>query len=276
MPIPTQTVSRRAKRTANASSRLGAPHSPADRNQSALHFPVIDKEPGRLGRRLAVLSGDGHPVWTYVLGILIAFVTIAALSILAGFVATRVLLHVHGVAGDDESVVGFLARHRSGGLTEASLIGSIMAGGVVLPIIAAVGAMIALVGKQWRLAAFLLFALAVESAAYRTTTLVIHRHRPEVHRLEKLPVDASYPSGHTAASIAVYCGLALLLTSRIKNRSAQVAIWIVAILIPVFVAFSRMYRGMHHPTDVAGGVIIGIAAVAALVLVTRASGSATR
>jgi undecaprenyl-diphosphatase len=89
-------------------------------------------------------------------------------------------------------------------------------------------------------------------------------------------VDASYPSGHTAASIAVYCGLALLLTSRIRNRAAQVAIWVVAILIPVYVAFSRMYRGMHHPIDVAGGVVIGIAAVSALVLVTRASGSAAR
>jgi undecaprenyl-diphosphatase len=215
-------------------------------------------------------------VWTYVLGIVIAFVTVASLSLVTGIVVTRVLLHVQGVAGADESPVRFLARHRSGGLTDASLVGSIMAGGVVLPIVAVVAAVIALVAKHWRLAGFLLFALAVESASYRTTTLLVHRHRPEVHRLEKLPVDASYPSGHTAASIAVYCGVALLLTSRIKNRGAQIAIWAVAILIPVYVAFSRMYRGMHHPLDVAGGVIVGVAAVSALVLVTRASGSAAR
>jgi membrane-associated phospholipid phosphatase len=37
-----------------------------------------------------------------------------------------------------------------------------------------------------------------------------------------------------------------------------------------------MYRGMHHPIDVAGGVLIGIAALSALVLVSRASGSAAR
>jgi membrane-associated phospholipid phosphatase len=37
-----------------------------------------------------------------------------------------------------------------------------------------------------------------------------------------------------------------------------------------------MYRGMHHPLDVAGGVLIGIAALSALLLVTRAAGSATR
>lgn len=252
-------------------------YSPArahsDNARSALDFPALDKMPGALGRRLASLPGDGHPVWTYVLGIVIALITIASLSTLAGLLVTRVLLHAHGVATDDESLVRFLARHRSSMLTDASLIGSIIAGGVVLPIIVAVAALIALVAKHWRLAGFLLFALAVESASYRTTTLVVHRHRPQVHRLEKLPVDASYPSGHTAASIAVYCGLALLLTSRIKNRAARVAIWTVAVLIPIFVAFSRMYRGMHHPIDVVGGALIGIAALSALVLVTRAAGS---
>jgi undecaprenyl-diphosphatase len=241
----------------------------------SLDFPVLDKEPGKIGRRLAAL-GDGHPVWTYVLGIVGAFVAIATLSTVAGVVVTHVLLHIHGVAADDGSFVRFLARHRSGGLTEASLVGSTMAGRVVLPIIAVTGALIALVAKHWRLAGFLAFALALESSSYRTTTLLVHRHRPYVHRLEHLPVNASYPSGHTAASIAIYCGIALLLTSRIKNRAAQVAIWTVAVSIPVFVAFCRMYRGMHHPLDVLGGAIVGIAAVTALVVVSRASRSAAQ
>ena len=70
--------------------------------------------------------------------------------------------------------------------------------------------------------------------------------------------------------------LALLVASRIRNRTAQIAIWLVAVSIPVYVAFSRMYRGMHHPIDVGGGVIIGIATVCALVAVTRASRKATR
>jgi membrane-associated phospholipid phosphatase len=95
-----------------------------------------------------------------------------------------------------------------------------------------------------------------------------------VHRLESLPVNASYPSGHTAASIAVYGGLALLLTSRISSVAARVLIWAVAASIAVYVAFARMYRGMHHPLDIAGGVVIGIAVLAAIVLVSRASGLA--
>jgi membrane-associated phospholipid phosphatase len=259
-------------------TRISTDYVPARdrRHDAVLSFPVLDKQPGPIGRRLAVMPGAGHPIWAYLGGILISFALIASLSIVAGLLLTKVVLHIHGVANEDERLISFLAHHRSNDLTDASLVGSIMGGGVVLPIIAGVAALVALIGKHWRLAGFLLFALAVESGSYRATTLVVHRQRPDVPRLEKLPVNASYPSGHTAASIAIYCGIALLLTSRIADRRARVAIWVVAALIPVFVAFARMYRGMHHPLDVAGGVLIGIASLSALVLVTRASGRAAR
>jgi membrane-associated phospholipid phosphatase len=246
----------------------------ADDGANSLVFPVLDAKRGA-GRRLARLPRAGHPVWTYVCGVLLSVVVIAGLSIVMGLLITHVMLRAHGVAGDDERFVRFLARHRSGSLTEASLIGSIMAGGVVLPIIAVVAAVVAAVVRHWRLAGFLLFALAVESGSYRATTMVVHRHRPGVHRLEMLPVNASYPSGHTAASIAVYGGIALLLTSRISNVPARICIWTVAALIPLYVAFSRMYRGMHHPLDIGGGVIIGIAALCAMVLVSRAAHAAS-
>ena len=241
-----------------------------DERTSLLSFPVLDAKPRR-GRSLATLPGVRHPFWTYVCGVLVSVVVIAALSILTGLLIMHIALRVHWLAGDDERLVRFLAHHRSGSLTEASLVGSIMAGGVVLPIIAGIAAVIVAVAKHWRLAGFLFFALAIESGSYRATTLVVHRHRPEVHRLENLPVDASYPSGHTAASIAVYWGIALLLTSRISNVTARICIWTVAALIPVYVAFSRMYRGMHHPLDIGGGVLIGIAALSAMVLVSRAA-----
>jgi membrane-associated phospholipid phosphatase len=41
-----------------------------------------------------------------------------------------------------------------------------------------------------------------------------------------------------------------------------------------FVAAARMYRGMHHPLDVAGGIIVGIAAVTVLVFACRTAGAA--
>jgi membrane-associated phospholipid phosphatase len=258
-------------------NEISAPGSAVTRHtHGLLDFPVLDREAGPVGRWLSSLPGEGHPVWTYVIGVLLSFAAIAGLSILTGLLVTHVVLHAHGAARDDEWLVGFLARHRSGALSDASLVGSIIAGGVVLPIVAACAAAAAAIARRWRLAAFLGCALAVESGSYRATTLVVHRGRPPVHRLEALPVNASYPSGHTAAAIAVYCGLALLLTSRIANKGARTAVWAIAALIPVYVAFSRMYRGMHHPIDVLGGVLVGVAALSALLLVVRASGRAAR
>jgi membrane-associated phospholipid phosphatase len=185
-----------------------------------------------------------------------------------------VLLSGTGLASADERFVRSLTNSRSSGLTDASLVGSIIAGGVVLPIVAGVTGLAAALMRQWRVVGFLVFTLALEAGVYRATTLVVHRERPHVHRLEGLPADASYYSGHTAASIAVYCGIALLATSRIRSRVAQVAIWAAAIAIPIFVTFARMYRGMHHPLDIAGGLLVGVAVVAAMVLVCRAAGHA--
>jgi membrane-associated phospholipid phosphatase len=258
-----------------ATESIIVPDRAAPHGSRAFAFPVLDREPGALGRTLAAVPGKGHPVWTYLCGIVVALATIAGLSILAGFLVHG-LTHIHGVAHDDEALVSLLARHRSSGLTDASLVGSIIAGGVVLPIVAGVAALVAAALRHWRLAAFLPFALGLESGSYRATTLAVHRHRPTVHRLEQLDVNASYPSGHTAASIAVYGGIALLVSSRLASRKARVAVWAVAALIPVYVAFARMYRGMHHPLDIAGGVLVGVAALTAIVLVSRASGLAAQ
>lgn len=201
---------------------------------------------------------------------------VAALSIALGLLVTDVLVHAWGIGAADERVDVWLAAHRTAALGDASLIGSIMAGGVVLPILAAALALTFAALRHWRLAVFTIFALGVESASYALTTLIVHRHRPRVVRLEQLPVNASYPSGHTAASIAVYAGLVLLLTSRFRNAYISTVAWAVAVAVPAFVATSRMYRGMHHPLDVAGGVFVGIAALLVVVFACRAADAAAR
>jgi membrane-associated phospholipid phosphatase len=237
--------------------------------------PVLDAPDSRPAQALSALVGPTHPVRTFLAGVALAYVVIAGFSILLGLLVTRVLIANHQIAAGDESLVRVLSHHRASDFTEGSRIGSIVAGGVALPILVGVVALVAAAFRQWRIAAFVIFALAVESAAYRTTTLIVHRHRPDVHRLEQLPVNASYPSGHTAASIAVYSGLALLLTSRMAaGKLPRFAVWAFAAAITLFVALSRMYRGMHHPLDVLGGVAIGVATLGALVVCCRAAGVA--
>jgi undecaprenyl-diphosphatase len=237
--------------------------------------PVLQPRHG-VAERLGVRAGRRHPVLVFVGGMLCALALISTVSIALGFLVTGVILHIGGVAGWDEHVNVWLAAHRTPLRTHVSLIGSILSGGVVLPIVVGLTAVVCAAFRKWRVAAFVVFVLGVESASYRITTLVVHRHRPRVVRLEHLPVNASYPSGHTAASIAVYCGLALLLSSLIKNLAFRVTVWTVALLVVALDISSRLYRGMHHPIDVAGGIVVGVAAICLLVLVCRASGAAGR
>jgi undecaprenyl-diphosphatase len=208
--------------------------------------------------------------------LLAGFAVLAGLSLLLGLLVTDVLVHVGGVGRADESTIESLVADRTPFLTDASAVGSAVGGAPVLPILVGVIALVCAALRKWRIAAFAVFVLVVESATYRVTTLLVPRHRPTVARLEDLPVNASYPSGHTAASIAVYAGLVLLLTSAIPVRSLRFAAWGVALVLPVFVATSRMYRGMHHPLDVAGGLFVGLGAVLVLLFACRAAEAAAR
>jgi undecaprenyl-diphosphatase len=244
------------------------------RSDFFLDAPIIRPRRGGRAERFAGSLGSLHPVAVFVVAMLGGLAVIAALSIGLGFFMTRVLEHVSWIGTHDEHVNVWLAAHRTPARTDASLIGSIVAGGVVLPIVAGVTALICVAFKHWRIAAFAVFALAVESATYRATTLVVHSHRPRVVRLENLPVNASYPSGHTAASVAVYGGLALLLTSRFTNVAFRAFAWTFVVAMVSFVAASRMYRGMHHPLDMVGGLVVGIAALVVIVFACRAAGAA--
>ncbi len=67
--------------------------------------------------------------------------------------------------------------------------------------------------------------------------------------LIKKPLDFSFPSGHTAASFAAMTALFLA-----KMKKA----WIAALILAVLIAFSRLYFYVHYPTDVLGGIVVGI------------------
>jgi membrane-associated phospholipid phosphatase len=235
---------------------------------------ALQPRPGGIAERFAARLDSRHPAAVFFTALLAGFALLVGGSILLGLFVTDVLLRTGGIGATDERMIRSLAGDRTPFLTDLSEVGSTVGGAPVLPILVALIALVCVALRRWRLAGFAVFVLAVESATYRVTSLVVPRHRPAVHRLEDLPVNASYPSGHTAASIAVYGGLVYLLTSRIRHRGLQVAAWALAVLIPVFVAMSRMYRGMHHPLDVAGGMLVGIGAVLVLLFACRAAGAA--
>ena len=240
------------------------------------HVPILQGRPGGVHERFAGALRGRHPALVFLAAAIAGLLAIATVSTLLGLLVMHVLTGPLGLRSWDESVVRTLADNRSGTLTSLSSVGSEAGGAYVLPVIVGLVGIAAAVTRHWRIAAFAVVALMLESATYRLTTLFVERNRPDVTRLENLPVDASFPSGHTAASIAVYSGLVLLLTSRFAGSTFRALAWTFAVLMTTFVAASRMYRGMHHPLDVAGGVVVGIGAVLVVLFACRAAGAAAR
>lgn len=85
---------------------------------------------------------------------------------------------------------------------------------------------------------------------------IVCRTRPcdvntAIELLVARPKDFSFPSGHTAAS---FTAVVALFFAREKR------LWKPALVLAVGIAFSRMYLYVHYPTDILGGIIVGIAA----------------
>ncbi|WP_435881741.1 diacylglycerol kinase family protein [Streptomyces parvus] len=109
---------------------------------------------------------------------------------------------------------------------------------------------------RWREAVFLAVGVSLQSMVFVLITASVDRTRPDVERMDDSPPTSSYTSGHTGAATALYAGLAVLVLSRVRApwRKPLAAL---LLLLPLLVGLARLYRGMHHPTDVAGGLANG-------------------
>jgi len=235
---------------------------------------LLEPRAGGPAEWLAGRIGPAQPVRAFLLTIVAGYAVLVGLTIAAGLVLTELLVPLGGFERWDNGVNRWLAERRNGTLTDLSWLGSTFAGGLVIPVVVGVCLVVFLLGRKWLLAAFTLFVIGVESGSYRATTLVVERDRPPVHRLEGLDPTASFPSGHSAATVALYGGLLFLLASRIGQRWSW--IWAVCLTaaFALFVGWARTYRGMHHVTDIAAGVVMGCLALAFTVFAARVATAA--
>lgn len=232
-------------------------------------IPVLEPREGDgPARRVAAALGRLHPAAVWFIGLLLGIVVLTVVTILWGVLLVHVLLPA-GLEGPDERAVRELTELRSARVNHLTNIGSLVGDAPVLPAVVLLVSLVALVLKRFQVAAFMVAAGAAELAVYRIATLTVSRERPDVTRLDpQLPMDQSFPSGHTGASVAVYAGLVLVLASRWPRLRV---LWVLAVALPAVVMLSRMMRGMHHPTDVASGTLVGIGCIAIALMATRAA-----
>jgi undecaprenyl-diphosphatase len=103
-------------------------------------------------------------------------------------------------------------------------------------------------------AALVSFSCAGAVAIFYLDKLLVGRPRPPVEHLEA-PLHSSFPSGHATLATAVYLTLALLLAER--TPPARRALIAGACVLVAAIAVSRVYIGVHYPSDVAAGALLG-------------------
>jgi membrane-associated phospholipid phosphatase len=231
--------------------------------------PVLEARQGGLAEKVESLIHRVYPflasiVTSYVLSIVLTGVAIAG-----GLLLMRLLLPIGALGQLDERFPAWLEGQRTPLLDDVSY-GASLVGADVLILLVSVSTLAFAFRRHWRMAGFLVAAILVEVSTYRVTAEVVGRERPDVIHLDpQLDPNHSFPSGHVAASVAVYGGLALLLMSRFKSFWFRTGVGALALAIPALVGLSRIYRGEHHPTDVVGGAVLGIGALLIGVFATR-------
>jgi len=171
------------------------------------------------------------------------------------------ITHSSWIEGRDQSIAEWFVDTRTAALTTWSSVGSNLAETLPKIVFTAIVALtMRLVWKRWREPLMMVLPLVLEASVFITVTYIVGRPRPDVKRLDTSPVGSSFPSGHVAAA-AVYGALVIIVFWHVRNRVARAAAVVLCVATPLAVGWARMYRGMHHLTDVTAGLVLGIVSV---------------
>jgi undecaprenyl-diphosphatase len=225
------------------------------------------RPPARFERHRQFLLRRLSPSEAAGLTVTVGVAVVVALGLLFAWLLDDVL-EGDGLVALDRPALAALAAHREPLLTTAVRVVTDIGGTIAAPVLAVlVGAGLSVARRSW-------LPLVVSVAGIvgiRLITLVVkvsvERDRPSL-LLAVLGADGySFPSGHTTGTTVVWLGSAWMLTHWVVHRrSAQLAVWLLAAAMTVAVGVSRVYLGVHYPTDVLAGWAVGGAWTLVLVL----------
>lgn len=110
--------------------------------------------------------------------------------------------------------------------------------------------------RNWRFVLEMIFVLAISGLANLALKEVINRARPDAEHLVSV-ATLSYPSGHAMSAIAFYGFLIYLFYNFKLNKWLKTVIILLLGLLIFVIGLSRVYLGVHYPTDIVGGFIAG-------------------
>ena len=182
----------------------------------------------------------------------------AALGLLAFVRITRELSE-GDVSAVDRTILLAVARARTPWLTIAAIDVTAL-GSITLVVLFSAFTLVVLLVLRDRLGAFQMLAASVGAGILTLVTKdIIERTRPEVGQRLITVSGFSYPSGHSLSTSALYLTIAIIAGRYVQHLGARVAIFVAVSAVVILVGASRVYLGVHYPTDVVSGISLGAA-----------------
>ncbi|WP_432835942.1 phosphatase PAP2 family protein [Dactylosporangium sp. CA-092794] len=207
------------------------------------------------GRARGGVGAEAHGRGWVAAGLVVAWVLTFGALVGVGVPLAR-YHHGNGNLLWDSSIPHWFAGHRFASLGRVSIVGSEVGNThSILAIGLVVGAVALAAVRRWRPVVFLVTVMFGELTLFLGSAAIVGRARPDVENMDGPMPTSSFPSGHVAATICMWSVAAVLALPRTRAwwRWLLVA---AAVLMPLWVAVARTYRGMHHPTDILGSCLL--------------------
>ena len=190
------------------------------------------------------------------------FVTAGALLAIGGTWAFAALaVHVRSGATQalDDAVMHWMGAHQIPWLSTVMVQVTALGTGVVVMMVVLVAALFLWLTKHKHSAALLLVTTSVGIVLNGMLKNVFHRTRPEIFPWGTDAFTSSFPSGHAMSAAVVYGTVAYLAARLQRTRLARAITIGVALALIALISLSRIYLGVHYPSDTLAGVTIGLA-----------------
>lgn len=171
--------------------------------------------------------------------------------------------------GFDDTIRSFVHQYASPALTDVMRFASFLGSTLFLTIFGVVIFVIFWLLKRRRAATFFVITMAGSTILLVTLKTVFRRARPEPFFETILPASYSFPSGHSLSSFCFYGVLAAIISTRVERRFLKAVIWAGAFLLIALIGLSRIYLGVHYPSDVVAGYAAAFVWVTAVAVADR-------
>ncbi len=163
-------------------------------------------------------------------------------------------IRIETISSFDEPIIDFIQGAEAPWLTTIMRMFTDIGSTTAVIILGVITLGILLLKKYHTQAILFVVALAGTGILNQTLKFIFKRDRPDLNRLIDIG-GYSFPSGHTMIAFSLYTIIAYIIWRNLKNTWSRVGIMLLAVFMIVMIAVSRIYLGVHFPSDIVGGFL---------------------